>query len=131
MVCSWPTLLGMLTEGMVWMTCRICWPPAPWVARMEPGERTCGGREGGASHWGGSLTGSGCICVGFFALTIEPIDWTPDGTGVADRPGWLTAVLGAGLTVALADVVAAGSEAERGLLSDRSTGSVWSSAADC
>lgn len=29
MVWSWPTLLGMLTEGIVWMTCRICWPPAP------------------------------------------------------------------------------------------------------
>lgn len=43
MVCSWPTLLGMLTEGMVWMTCRICWPPAPCVARIEPGERTCRG----------------------------------------------------------------------------------------
>lgn len=40
MVCSWPTLLGILTEGMVWMTWRICWPPAPCVAKMEPGERT-------------------------------------------------------------------------------------------
>lgn len=68
---------------------------------------------------------------------MEPIDWTPDGTGVAERPGWLTAGLGAGLTVTLAVVVAvvaavAGSEEEdRGLLSDRSTGSIWSSAADC
>lgn len=58
-----------------------------------------------------------------FAVTMEPIDCT--GTGVADRPGWLTMPLGAGLTVAL---VEAGSEEERGLLSDRSTGSVWSSA---
>lgn len=40
MVCSWPTLLGMLTEGIVWMTWRICWPPAPCVAKIEPGERT-------------------------------------------------------------------------------------------
>lgn len=65
---------------------------------------------------------------------MEPIDWTPDGMGVADRPGRLTAGLGVGLTVALATVVAAavaGSDEERGLLSDRSTGSVWSSAADC
>lgn len=63
---------------------------------------------------------------------MEPIDWTPDGTGVAERPGWL----GAGLTVTLAAVVVvvatlAGSEEDRGLLSDRSTGSIWSSAADC
>lgn len=49
--------------------------------------------------------------------------------GVADRPGRLTAGLGAGLTVVAAAV--AGSDEERGLLSDRSTGSVWSSAADC
>lgn len=62
------------------------------------------------------------------AFTIEPIDCTPDGTGVADRLGWLTAPLGAGLTVVL--MVAAGSDEDRGLLSDRSTGSVWSSAAD-
>lgn len=61
-------------------------------------------------------------------FTIEPIDCTPDGTGVADRLGWVTALLGAGLTVVL--MVVAGSEEERGLLSDRSTGSVWSSAAD-
>lgn len=47
---------------------------------------------------------------------------------MADRLGWVTAPLGAGLTVAL--MVAAGSDEERGLLSDRSTGSVWSSAAD-
>lgn len=40
MVCSWPTLLGMVTEGIVWITWRICWPPAPCVAKMDPGERT-------------------------------------------------------------------------------------------
>lgn len=61
-----------------------------------------------------------------FAVTIEPIDCTAEGTGVADRLGWVGAQLGAGLTVVL--VVEAGSEEERGLLSDRSTGSVWSSA---
>lgn len=52
---------------------------------------------------------------------MEPIDCTAEGTGVADRLGWVTALLGAGLTVVL--IV----EAERGLLSERSTGSVWSS----
>lgn len=52
---------------------------------------------------------------------MEPIVCTAEGTGVADRLGWVTALLGAGLTVVL--VV----EAERGLLSERSTGSVWSS----
>lgn len=57
-----------------------------------------------------------------FVFTMEPMDCTVEGTGVADRPGWDMALLGAGLTVEL--VV----EAERGLLSDRSTGSVWSSA---
>lgn len=57
---------------------------------------------------------------------MEPIDCTAEGTGVADRLGWVTALLGAGLTVVL--VVEAGSEEERGLLRDRSTGSVWSSA---
>ncbi len=57
---------------------------------------------------------------------MEPIDCTAEGIGVADRLGWVTALLGAGLTVVL--VVEAGSEEERGLLSDRSTGSVWSSA---
>lgn len=61
-------------------------------------------------------------------FTIEPIDCTPDGTGVADKLGWVTTPLGAGLTVA--PMVAAGSDEERGLLSDRSTGSVWSSAAE-
>lgn len=76
----------------MWITWRICWPPAPCVAKMEPGERT-----------------------------MEPIDCTAEGTGVADRVGWVTALLGAGLTVVL--VV----QAERGLLSERSTGSVWSS----
>lgn len=59
-------------------------------------------------------------------VTMEPIDCTADGMGVADRLGWVTAPLGAGLTVML--MVEAGSEEERGLLSDRSTGSVWSSA---
>lgn len=59
-------------------------------------------------------------------VTMEPMDCTVEGTGVADRLGWVTAPLGAGLTVVL--VVEAGSEEERGLLSDRSTGSVWSSA---
>lgn len=54
---------------------------------------------------------------------MEPMDCTAEGTGVAERPGWVTALLGAGLTVALATV-----EVERGLLSDRSTGSSWSSA---
>lgn len=63
------------------------------------------------------------MCV----VTMEPIDCTADGTGVADSPGWVAAPPGAGLTVAL--TVEAGSEEERGLLSDRSTGSVWSSAA--
>lgn len=53
---------------------------------------------------------------------MEPIDCTEDGTGVAHRLGWDTELLGAGLTVVL--VV----DVERGLLSDRSTGSVWSSA---
>lgn len=53
---------------------------------------------------------------------MEPIDCTAEGTGVADRLGWVTASLGAGLTVVF--VVEAGSEEERGLLSDRSTGSV-------
>lgn len=62
-------------------------------------------------------------------VTIEPIDCTAEGTGVADRLGWVTALLGAGLTVVL--VVEAGSEEERGLLRDRSTGSVWSSAGLC
>lgn len=59
-------------------------------------------------------------------VTIEPIDCTAEGTGVADRLGWATAPLGAGLTVVL--VADTGSEEERGLLRDRSTGSVWSSA---
>lgn len=53
-----------------------------------------------------------------FVVTMEPMDCTVEGTGVAGRPGWDEALLGAGLTVVL--VV----EAERGLLSDRSTGSV-------
>lgn len=53
---------------------------------------------------------------------MEPIDCMEDGTGVADRLGWDTEPLGAGLTAVL--VV----EVERGLLRDRSTGSVWSSA---
>lgn len=61
-----------------------------------------------------------------FVVTMEPIDCTAEGMGVADRLGWVTTQLGAGLTVVL--VVEAGSEEERGLLSDRSTGSVWSSA---
>lgn len=56
-----------------------------------------------------------------FIVTMEPMDCTAEGTGVADRLGWVTALLGAGLTVVL--VV----QAERGLLSERSTGSVWSS----
>lgn len=33
------------------------------------------------------------------SVTMEPMDCTVDGTGVADRPGWV--LLGAGLTVAL------------------------------
>lgn len=60
---------------------------------------------------------------------MEPIDCTAEGTGVADRLGWVTALLGAGLTVVL--VVEAGSEEARGLFRDRSTGSVWSSAGHC
>lgn len=59
---------------------------------------------------------------------MEPMDCTAEGTGVADRPGWLTAPPGAGFTVVLAEE--AGSEEERGLLRDRSTGSVWSSDGD-
>lgn len=51
---------------------------------------------------------------------MEPMDCTADGTGVADRPGWV--LLGAGLTVALDFDTWV--EEERGLLSDRSTGSV-------
>lgn len=62
-----------------------------------------------------------------FVFTMEPIDCTVVGTGVADRLGWVTRPLGAGLTVML--VVQDGCEEERGLLSERSTGSVWSSAA--
>ena len=55
---------------------------------------------------------------------MEPIDCTAEeGTGVADRPGCVTMAPGEGLTAVV--LVA---EAERGLLSDRSTGSVWSSA---
>lgn len=57
---------------------------------------------------------------------MEPIDCTVEGTGVADRLGWATTLPGAGLTVVF--VVGGGSGVERGLLSDRSTGSVWSSA---
>lgn len=57
---------------------------------------------------------------------MEPIDCTVEGTGVADKLGWVITLLGAGLTVVLVDE--AGREEERGLLSDRSTGSVWSSA---
>lgn len=57
---------------------------------------------------------------------MEPIDCTAEATGVADRLGCVTTLLGAGFTVMLD--VEAGSEEERGLLSDRSTGSVWSSA---
>lgn len=67
-----------------------------------------------------------CWSVLPLVVTMEPIDCTAEGTGVADRPGWLVATLGAGLTVVL--VVEAGREEERGLLMDRSTGSVWSSA---
>ena len=59
-------------------------------------------------------------------VTMEPIDCTEVETGVAERWVWVMAPLGAGLTVML--VVEAGSVEERGLLSDRSTGSVWSSA---
>lgn len=62
-----------------------------------------------------------------FVFTMEPMDCTVVGTGVADRLGWVTRPLGAGLTVVL--VVEDGCEDERGLLSERSTGSVWSSAA--
>lgn len=62
-------------------------------------------------------------------FTMEPIDCTVVGMGVADRLGWPMAQLGAGLTVIVA--VEAGSEEGRGLLSDKSTGSVWSSAGHC
>lgn len=59
-------------------------------------------------------------------VTMEPMDCMAEGTGVADRPGWVMTPLGAGLTAR--PMVEAGSEEERGLWSDRSTGSVWSSA---
>lgn len=64
-----------------------------------------------------------------FVVTMEPIDCTVEGTGVADRLCWVTMLLGAGLTVVF--VVDTGCEEERGLFSERSTGSVWSSAGHC
>lgn len=59
-------------------------------------------------------------------VTMEPMDGTADGTGVAGRPGVVPP--GAGLTVGPA--FEAGTEEGRGLLSDRSTGSVWSCSGD-
>lgn len=36
-----PILFDRLTEGMVWITCKIWWPPVPWdEARIELGVRT-------------------------------------------------------------------------------------------
>ena len=57
---------------------------------------------------------------------MEPIDCTAEGIDVTDMLWWVRMLLGAGFTVVL--VVEAGSEEERGLLRDRSTGSSWSSA---
>lgn len=57
---------------------------------------------------------------------MEPMACIAEGIDMADRPGWIMIPLGAGLTVMA--VMEAGSEEGRGLLSDRSTGSVWSSA---
>lgn len=74
------------TEGMVWMTCRICCPPTPCAeARIEPGDARTAGRV---------------------VLVL------------------MAHVTGAGLI----GVATIGSEG-RGLLSDRSTGSVWSASA--
>lgn len=58
--------------------------------------------------------------IGCVSVTMEPMDGTADGTGVAGRPGWV--LPGAGLTVVL--TFDAGTEEWHGLLSDRSTGSV-------
>lgn len=83
----------------------------PW------GENLDGGEEGGINaRFIRGTFGVG----GVTSVTMEPMDCTADGTGVADRPGWV--LVGAGLTVAL-DFDTWTAE-ERGLLSDRSTGSV-------
>lgn len=90
---------------------------------MDPGERTWSQRSAVSARVSRrALTGRlGCVSV-----TMEPMDWTAEGTGVAGRPGWV--LPGAGLTVGLA--LDAGAEEERGLFSDRSTGSVWSGSGD-
>lgn len=62
----------------------------PWRENLE------GREEGGVNAWFIHGTFSG---EGEGSVTMEPMDCTVDGTGVADRPGWV--LLGAGLTVAL------------------------------
>lgn len=57
---------------------------------------------------------------------MEPIDCNAEGRVVAVKVVVVKIWLGAGLVVV--HVVYTGSGEERGLLSDRSTGSVWSSA---
>lgn len=82
------------------------------------GENLDGAEEGGINAR--FIRGTFKVGGGVSGVTMEPMDCTADGTGVADRPGWV--LLGAGLTVAL-DFGTWTAE-ERGLLSDRSTGSV-------
>lgn len=96
-----PILLGRLTEGMVWMTWRICCPLLPCVeARMEPGERTAGMAEVELRPEGGMDT---VVGAGSGGATSMGEDWTEVGGG--------------------------GGGAEAGatldLLRERSTGSAW------
>lgn len=78
---------GTLTEGMVWMTCRICWPPIMPVpdARMEPVDKTVA-----------------------MVVAVAPV-----------KLPWVIR-----LDERMVDVGCLASEG-RGLLRERSTGSVW------
>lgn len=97
-----PILLGRLTEGMVWMTWRICCPPLPCVdARMEPGDRTAGMAEVELRPEGEMET---VVGAGRGGATSKGEDCTEAGAG------------GGGAEAAAATL---------DLLRERSTGSAW------